>query len=91
VTRRDDGLPRAHDDRRRRVAISIEVLSIVVLIGGSFLYLQYNNVASLCGSVSNTNPCLKSEIRSDIGVALMVIGAVGLVTGIVGGWLRRRR
>jgi hypothetical protein len=90
VTRGDEERPRANDDRRRRVAISIEVLSVVVLIGGSFLYLQYNNLASLCGSVSNANPCLKSEVRSDIGVGLMVVGVVGLVVGVVGGWLRRR-
>ncbi|HYA68224.1 MAG TPA: hypothetical protein VED63_05775 [Acidimicrobiales bacterium] len=75
---------------RNRVATSIEVLSILVLIAGAFLYLQYNSLSSLCGGVSNSDPCWKSQVRSDMGMALMVVGGVGIATGAVVGWLRRR-
>ncbi len=71
-------------NRRRRVAIAFEVSSVLVLIAGSFLYLQYGNLSSLCVSTSHSDPCWKWAIRSDVG------GLVGVVTGFFVGWLRDR-
>ena len=82
--------PGRRGNQRNRLAISVEVLSVLTVIAGAFLYLQYNGLSSLCTSVSNSDRCWKWEIRSDFGVGLMVAGVVGIVTGVAVGWLRRR-
>lgn len=69
----------------------IEVIGLFVLIAGAFLFLQYNNVSSLCPLGADYDPCHKFEIRSDTGIGLMVIGAVVIASGFVAVWLKARR
>jgi hypothetical protein len=71
-----------------------EVVGLFVLIGGSFLFLQYNNVSSLCPAHDALDPCHKFQLRSDAGLALMALGALAIASGFVFGWFhewRRRR
>jgi len=68
-----------------------EVVGLFLFIGGAFLFLQYNNVSSLCPARADFDPCHKFQIRSDAGIGFMALGLVGIATGFVLGWLQERR
>jgi hypothetical protein len=73
------------------LAVLAEIIGVFALLIGAFLFLQYNNVSSLCPPGADYDPCRKFEIRSDAGIGLMVLGALGLAYGFIAGWLKDRR
>jgi hypothetical protein len=76
--------------RWTRFAASIEIGGLFALIAGAFLYLQYSNVSSFCGPDSVVDPCRKWQIRTDAGIGLMVVGAVGIAGGLLVAWFNTR-
>jgi len=75
----------------RTLFVWVEVLGLFFLIGGSFLFLQYNNVSSLCPAHADLDPCHKFEVRSDLGIGLMTLGAIAIASGFAFGWFQDRR
>ena len=76
--------------RWTRLATSIEIVGLFALVIGGFLYVQYNNVSSLCAPASVHDPCHKWQVRSDAGIGLMVLGTAGVVGGFLLAWLKSR-
>jgi hypothetical protein len=83
------------------VANIIGAAGVLALAGGGFLYVQYNNLSSLCESVPPRaasdsrwdlpTRCSHWAFRADLGVGLMVLGLAGIALGFFGGWLYWRR